>query len=183
MILRPGAVLLLALAVTACRRDAPAPVEKPAPGPASTTTAAERSVAPSPAVTSLLKEDPDLTATMSPEEVKAAMESARSGAPPAAASQAEGLSTPEGGEWEKLEREQKEKRDAHRRTLETTSVQAGPDGAYHAGGCEVLYEWILQPDKTLQRVYVGRPLSLANALDRGMPRHAECGPPTGEFRY
>lgn len=141
-------------------------------------------MAPSPAVTSLLEEDPDLTGTLSPEEVQAALENARgSTAPATPPSEPADTAVPRGSEWQKLEQEQKEKLAAHRRKLESTTVQAGPDGAYHASGCEVLYTWIMQPDKTVQRIYTGRPVSLAHALDSGMGRHGACGPPTGDFQY
>ena len=161
------------------------PPRPPATSRVTAAPAEERKTEPSPAVRELLEDDPDLQVTITREEAQATLEAARSGAPPPPSSplQSEPDATGRSGQWQRLEEEQKQKLVAHRERMETTIVQAGPDGAYHSSACEVLYQWIMQPDKTLQRVYLGRAVTLAHASDSGMRPHSACGAPSAEYSY
>lgn len=141
----------------------------------------------SPEVQALLREDPDLQAGLSEAEIRSTLEAARTGgtaaANPASTEDAAPTATSgtaakePGSEWSRLEKEQREKSEARQNRLETTLVFAAPDGLYHARGCPALYNHIQLQDGTLQRVYVGRQLNLAQALRTGLQRHGECGAP------
>src|SRR5436853_3819879 len=94
----------------------------------------------SPAVTALLKPDPDLDRKMTPEEIKAALAAAQQSAPapPVTAS----LPQRGSGEWQRLEAEQKAKSDEYERRLASTTVYVGPDGRYHNASCPMLTEYV-----------------------------------------
>lgn len=137
-------------------------------------------VEPSPEVKALLKEDPDIR-DLSEAEIKAALAAAQSSAPPPPSS---GPRVAPTGEWSKLESEQKSQLDAHRKRLEGTIVERGRDGAYHSGGCPTLYSEVFdERTRTVRRVKTSTPVTLANAANQGLTRHAECAAPSHEFVY
>jgi hypothetical protein len=158
-----------------------APSERAAKPKPVVTSTTEKAVQVSPAVTALLKPDPDLDQKMTPEEIKAALAAARSSSPPPAIAP---LPARGSGEWQKLEAEQKAKSDEYERRLASTTVYIGPDGRYHTAGCPVLIENVFDPmTRVVQTRFVGRQTTLAYARDQHLSPHAECGAPSYQWSY
>jgi hypothetical protein len=145
------------------------------------TSTADKAVQLSPAVTALLKPDPDVDRKITPEEIKAALAAAQSSSPPPAIAP---LPAHGSGEWQKLEAEQKAKSDEYERRLASTTVYVGPDGRYHTAGCPVLIENVFDPmRRIMQTRFVGRQTTLASARDQHLSPHAECGAPSYQWSY
>jgi hypothetical protein len=136
----------------------------------------------SPAVTALLKPDPDLDKKMTAEEIKATLAAAQRSAPapPATAS----LPGRGDGQWQKLESDQKAKLDEYERRLATTTVYIGPDGMYHNASCPLLTQPTMDPmGRIIGTRFVGRQTTLAYARDQHLSPHPECGAPSYQFSY
>jgi len=136
----------------------------------------------SPAVTALLKPDPDLDKKMTAEEIKATLAAAQRSAPalPAMAPRP----GPGDGQWQKLESDQKAKLDEYERRLATTTVYIGPDGMYHNADCPLLTRPIMDGmGRVLEMRFVGRQTTLAYARDQHLSPHTDCGAPSYQFSY
>jgi hypothetical protein len=159
-----------------------APSETPPKPKRPLVTSTEKTVKVSPAVTALLKPDPDLDKKMTPEEIRAALAAAQqSAAPPPVTAP---IPAHGSGEWQKLEAEQKAKSDEYERRLASTVVYIGPDGRYHNAGCPTLTVMVFDPiGRVIQERFVGRQTTLASARDQHLPPHAECGAPSYQWSY
>jgi hypothetical protein len=136
----------------------------------------------SPAVTALLKPDPDLEKKMTAEEIKATLAAAQRSAPAPPAM--ETLPERGDGEWQKLESDQKAKLDEYERRLATTTVYIGPDGMYHNAGCPLLTRPMMdRMGRIIEMQFVGRQTTLAYARDQHLSPHAQCGAPSYQFSY
>jgi hypothetical protein len=170
-------ILAAVLLMFGCAKPQSPPAAKPNPKhspPAATQV--------SPAVTALLKPDPDLDKKMTAEEIKATLAAAQRStpAPPAIAP----LPERGDGEWQKLESDQKAKLDEYERRLATTTVYIGPDGMYHNAGCPLLTRPMMdRMGRIIEMQFVGRQTTLAYARDQHLSPHAECGAPSYQFSY
>ena len=136
----------------------------------------------SPAVTALLKPDPDLDKKMTAEEIKATLAAAQRSAPAPPAM--ETLPGRGDGQWQKLESDQKAKLDEYERRLATTTVYIGPDGMYHNAGCPLLTRPTMdRMGRIIETRFVGRQTTLASARDQHLSPHTECGAPSYQFSY
>jgi len=136
----------------------------------------------SPAVTALLKPDPDLDKKMTADEIKATLDAARRSSPaPSATAPVQGRGD---GQWQKLESDQKAKLDEYERRLATTTVYIGPDGMYHNADCPLLTRPIMDGmGRVLEMRFVGRQTTLAYARDQHLSPHTDCGAPSYQFSY
>ena len=136
----------------------------------------------SPAVTALLKPDPDLDKKMTADEIRATLAAAQRSAPvPPAIAPLPGRGD---GQWQKLESDQKAKLDEYERRLATTTVYIGPDGMYHNAGCPLLTQPVMdRMGRIIETRFVGRQTTLAYARDQHLSPHAECGAPSYQFSY
>jgi hypothetical protein len=136
----------------------------------------------SPAVTALLKPDPDLDKKMTADEIKATLAAAQRSAPaPPAMAPLPGRGD---GQWQKLESDQKAKLDEYERRLASTTVYIGPDGMYHNGSCPLLMRPMMNGmGRITETRFVGRQTTLASARDQHLSPHAECGAPSYQFSY
>ena len=178
-----GAAAVVTIALIACTANAPKPATTAKARPKWMRDAA-RVAQPSRAVEGLLKDDPDLKRQMSPAEIKAALEAAQSDSP----AQPQGATTAtagDGGDWQKLEKDQQARNDAYKDRLAQTTVYVAPGSlTYHNAGCPELYRYqFINGSMEAFRVFVGTPISLATAKDRGMQPHSACGAPGYDFRY
>ncbi|HEX9160859.1 MAG TPA: hypothetical protein VF980_04060 [Thermoanaerobaculia bacterium] len=142
----------------------------------------QKPAAASPAVKQLLKDDPDLTRKLTPEEVQAALEAARSAPQPHPADQP--ALTSSDSEWRRLEADQQAREQAYRERLEQTTVYVVPgDDHYHSAGCDLLYGVYFVGGMLGERRFIGTPINLATAKERGLQPHRACGAPGYEFHY
>ena len=153
------------------------------PRPKWMTETAPATIEPSPQVKALLEEDPDVR-ELSKEEIGAALAAAQRAAAHPEPSQPDRPSGTSSGEWARLEKEQKQKMDAHREKLASTYVEAGRDGYYHSGNCPSTWTEVVDPRTgILHRVKTSSPATLASAIDQRLARHEACGAPDATFRY
>lgn len=85
-------------------------------------------------------------------------------------------------EWQRMEEEQKQKQEAWRRRLSSTTVYVGGDSSYHTSSCDSLYVFETTRFGTTTRRFAGRSITLQSAFDQRLSRHS-CGPPSYEFSY
>ena len=127
------------------------------------------------------REDPDLKAEVTFDEVEATLKAVWDAQnPKAPRRQAAGIATTsrdpwssaryrEPSEWELLEMERKMKEDTQK-MLDEVIVVGGTDGHFHVSGCGALYV-----DGEEARVYTGSTVTYGAAKKKGLRGHAECG--------
>lgn len=146
---------------------------------ATTVPPPEKTVSISPEVTALLKPDPDIETTITPEEVKATLDAARATEPVSTR-----VKIPVGGEtaWGQLEKDKRSKDAAYEQRLDGTMVFANGD-RYHASGCSGLYIEDRDSSGRYFRRFVGRSITLRTAMTNRLTRHESCGAPSYEYKY
>lgn len=177
------AILAAILLMFGCAKPQSPRAAKPHPKqPPAATSTSERPAQVSPAVTALLKPDPDLDKTMTEEEIKATLAAAQRSTPvPPAMARLPGRGD---GQWQKLESDQKAKLDEYERRLATTIVYIGPDGMYHNAGCPLLTRPTMdRMGRIIGTQFVGRSTTLAYARDQHLSPHSDCGAPSYQFSY
>jgi hypothetical protein len=160
-----------------------------APPPPARPHAAETTATISPAVDALLRPDPDVDGKLTEAEIRATLAAARATTPRQAPSDSVAPSSAEGGQWAKMEADQKARLARDQRYLEQTVVYAGPDGLYHRRGCRKLMEgggdpatpgYVLYKGEyvPVQPRFVGRAITLQDALDSHLQADPACSPPS-----